>query len=118
MNQKIATMMLKYHNLSCDIAENGLEAVEAVKKKPYQLILMDCQMPIMDGYESTAKIRQLEGSTRHTPIVAMTANAMEGDREKCLQAGMDDYLSKPVKFEDLLTIIEKLGILKNKKPHC
>lgn len=118
MNQKIATMMLKYHNLSCDIAENGLEAVEAVKKKPYQLILMDCQMPIMDGYESTAKIRQLEGSTRHTPIVAMTANAMEGDREKCLQAGMDDYLSKPVKFEDLLTIIEKLGILKSKKPHC
>jgi two-component system, sensor histidine kinase and response regulator len=67
---------------------------------------MDCQMPIMDGYESTAKIRAMEGDKRHTTIIALTANAMEGDKAKCLEAGMDDYLSKPVNFDLMFHMIE------------
>lgn len=107
MNRKIVNLMLTRHNYSCDIAVDGLEALEAVKKKEYDVVFMDCQMPVMDGYESTRQIRAFEGAKKHTRIVAMTANAMEGDMEKCLVAGMDDYLSKPVNFELMFKMIQQ-----------
>ncbi|MDK2936623.1 MAG: hypothetical protein PWP62_1631 [Eubacteriaceae bacterium] len=105
MNQKIVSKMLMLHNNQCELANNGLEAVKAAENNPYDLIFMDCQMPIMDGYESTRKIRESENV--HVPIIAMTANAMEGDRQKCLDAGMDDYLSKPIDYRTMLDMIKK-----------
>ena len=86
------------------MAENGREAVEAVKKGGYDLVLMDIQMPEMDGHEATRTIR---GAGFDLPIIAMTANAMKGDREKCLEAGMNDYLAKPVNPKELLAKIEQ-----------
>jgi CheY-like chemotaxis protein len=91
-----------------DVVANGLEAVEAVTRISYHAVFMDCQMPEMDGYEATTVIRQREASTSaYVPIVAMTANAMEGDRARCLAAGMDDYISKPVEPNDLRTALQK-----------
>ncbi|MDD4627489.1 MAG: PAS domain S-box protein, partial [Syntrophomonas sp.] len=107
MNQKIIVKMLEKRGMYCDLACSGAEALKALQQKDYDIVFMDCQMPEMDGYETTARIRQMEGEERHTIIVAMTANAMEGDREKCLQAGMDDYISKPVDFQLLFNIIEQ-----------
>ena len=106
VNQKIAMRLLEKAGLNADLAKNGREAVEAVQKVSYDLILMDCQMPEMDGFEATAAIRKLEEATRkHTPIVALTANAMTGDRERCLDCGMDDYVSKPFDVKALQRLI-------------
>ncbi|WP_411682612.1 response regulator [Clostridium thailandense] len=106
MNSKIVISMLKTHNMTCDVAVDGCEALKAVSEKDYDIVFMDCQMPIMDGYECTSKIRLLEGDKKHTIIIAMTANAMEGDLEKCIESGMDDYISKPINFDIMFSMIE------------
>ncbi len=113
VNQKVAVKMLEQLKIAPDLATNGIEAVEAVTKKPYDIVFMDVQMPLMDGLEATKKIREHEYGKLHTTIVAMTANALQGDRERCLQAGMDDYLSKPIKQKDLLTMIERWTSVKS-----
>ena len=108
VNQKIALRLLEKSGLSADLARNGREAVEASQRSNYDLILMDCQMPEMDGFEATMEIRRLERATsRHTPIVALTANAMAGDRERCLNSGMDDYVSKPFDVKALQGLIDR-----------
>ncbi len=107
VNQKMAVKMLEKLGCTTEVADNGLEAVKRVGKSTYDLVLMDCQMPEMDGYEATAKIRLQESSSKHTLIVAMTAHAMKGDRERCLKAGMDDYIAKPIKKENLFEMMEK-----------
>ncbi len=96
INQKVALVMLKKMGCHADVAMNGKEAIKAVRDKLYDIILMDIQMPLMDGFEATRIIRGLNDASKNIPIIAMTANAMKGDREKCLEAGMDDYVAKPV----------------------
>ena len=107
INQTVATEMLRKLGCRVDVAGNGKEAVDMVQTFPYDLVFMDCQMPEMDGYEATAEIRRTEGTERHIPIIAMTANAMQGDRERCLEAGMDDYVSKPVRMEHLTEVLSQ-----------
>ncbi len=107
VNQRMAVRMLEKLGCRVDVAANGLEAVAMVERLKYDLVFMDCQMPEMDGYEATAEIRRREDASKHTLIIAMTAHTMQGDREKCLKAGMDDYIAKPVKKESLLKLLEK-----------
>lgn len=107
-NQQVAKLMLS--RLGCDvvICDNGSAALDAIENNNYDLVFMDCQMPVMDGYEATRELRRREeGSQNHSIVVAMTAHALPVDKEKCLAAGMDDYLSKPVKQKDLIGILEK-----------
>lgn len=115
VNRKVLSKMLERIGCQLDCAEDGLEALEMVRKHRYDLVLMDCQMPRMDGYEATREIRNLEATSgrQRIPIVALTANALEGDRQKCLDAGMDDHLPKPVKAQTLRdTLVEWSGKLK------
>jgi CheY-like chemotaxis protein len=105
MNQKVAQYNLRELGCLVDTARNGREAVEMAGRFDYDLIFMDCLMPEVDGFEATAQIRAQDGERRHVPIVAMTANAMLGDRERCLAAGMDDYASKPVSADTLARVM-------------
>jgi CheY-like chemotaxis protein len=107
VNQKVAARMLEKLGTRPDLAADGREAVEMFGLLPYDLIFMDCQMPEMDGYAATREIRRREGSNRHVPIVAMTAEVLAGCREQCLAAGMDDHLPKPVKLEFLFEALRK-----------
>jgi CheY-like chemotaxis protein len=104
-NQKVAQMTLNRLGCRLDTVANGTEAVRMMREFPYDLVLMDCQMPEMDGYAATGLIRQLEGPAAAVPIIAMTAHAMPGDRDRCLASGMDDYLSKPVRADDLRDVL-------------
>ncbi|MDJ0839769.1 MAG: response regulator [Acidobacteriota bacterium] len=109
VNRKVATRMLERAGYGCDIAGNGREALEILEDNAFDLVLMDVQMPEMDGFEATRRLREREAAGRHTIVVAMTANALMGDREACLAAGMDDYIAKPVQAKELFDVLEKYG---------
>ncbi|MGL4209584.1 MAG: response regulator, partial [Candidatus Adiutrix sp.] len=109
VNQVVAMGFLKRLGYPCELAQNGLEAISCLSRTNYDLVFMDCQMPEMDGYEATTFIRSGKSGALNTlvPIVAMTAHAMSGDREKCLSVGMDDYISKPINPKKLQEILDK-----------
>jgi len=105
VNQKLALRQLSLMGYRADVASNGLEAIQAVERQPYDVVLMDVQMPEMDGLEATRRIRTRWPRGERPHIIAMTANAMQGDREMCLEAGMDDYVSKPIRVEELVAAL-------------
>jgi two-component system, sensor histidine kinase and response regulator len=107
VNQKVAVHLLKRLGMRVDIAVNGKEAVEMAGAEPYNVIFMDCQMPAMDGYEATALIRAVGGRGARIPIIALTAQAMEEDCRRCFDAGMDDYVSKPIALQALVHVLER-----------
>ncbi len=107
VNQQVAIEILKNYGCNITVAVNGHEAIDWVKRRKFDLILMDCEMPLLDGFSAAREIRSLEQPGTHTPIIALTAHAMKGDREKCLSAGMDDYLPKPIEAGKMLEILEK-----------
>jgi PAS domain S-box-containing protein len=110
INQLVGARMLEKRGHTVTLASNGRESIELLKKEPFDAVLMDVHMPGLNGYEATAKIRQSEqGTGRHVPIIAMTANAMKGDRELCLAAGMDDYIAKPLRSAELFHVVEQFS---------
>lgn len=114
VNQKLASRLMEKQGHSVVIANNGREAVRAYQTQQFDLVMMDVQMPELNGYEATAAIREMEKTSgKHTPIVAMTAHAMTGDRERCLDAGMDGYVSKPINTKELFTVIEEVTVIKD-----
>ena len=106
VNRKVAVMQLAKLGIQADVAADGRKGVEMMRMLPYEMVFMDCQMPEMNGYDATSQIRQLDGPNRHVPIIAMTAEALDGCRDRCLQAGMDDYVTKPVSMEDLTRLLK------------
>jgi CheY-like chemotaxis protein len=108
INQMLVVTLLKKRGYRAELAADGQQAVTAHARQQYALIFMDCQMPVMDGFDATRAIREAERpSGRHTPIIAITANAMPGDRERCLACGMDDYLSKPFYPEAFIATLQR-----------
>ncbi|MDK2972929.1 MAG: two-component system, sensor histidine kinase and response regulator [Candidatus Sumerlaeota bacterium] len=105
VNQRVATLLLKKGGFECDVVSDGVEALEACARRSYDIVLMDCQMPRMDGFTATRELRARETPPQHITIIAMTANAMEGDRERCIEAGMDDYIKKPVQAKQLYDVL-------------
>jgi CheY-like chemotaxis protein len=108
INQLVISSLLERRGFDVDIAADGQEAVDKNARNHYAAIFMDCQMPQLDGYEATGEIRRRQSAQRHVPIIAMTAHTMKGDREKCLRAGMDDYIGKPVRSEALDQVLERI----------
>ncbi|HLH04014.1 MAG TPA: response regulator [Bryobacteraceae bacterium] len=108
INQRVGKLILQRAGYQIDLVSDGSEAVAAHRNQPYDLILMDCQMPTMDGFEASRKIRELDG--KQPVIIAVTANALVGEREKCLEAGMNDYLSKPFQADQLVGVIRKWAV--------
>jgi signal transduction histidine kinase/DNA-binding response OmpR family regulator len=106
VNQVVAARMLERHGYRIDVVPNGREAVDALARDEYAAVFMDCQMPVLDGYQATREIRRTEGEGRHMPVIAMTASVMEGDKERCLESGMDDVLSKPLEPDHLGAVLE------------
>ena len=114
INQRVGKLILQRAGFFIDLTADGVETLEAHKKQPYDLILMDCQMPIMDGFEASREIRRLP--LPQPAIIAVTANALIGERERCINAGMDDYLSKPFQAEQLVAMVLKwVSIRKDRK---
>ena len=110
-NQRVVTHVLGKRGHSVEVAENGQQALDAVGRQDFDVLLMDVQMPVMDGFAATQAIRKLADPQKaHLPIIAMTAHALKGDAERCLGAGMDGYLSKPVKGQELIELIERLAV--------
>ena len=105
VNQKVALRLLGQMGYRADVAGNGLEAIDAIERQPYDVVLMDVQMPELDGFEASREINRRWPGARRPRLVAMTANAMEGDRELCTAAGMDDYVAKPVRVEELVAAL-------------
>jgi two-component system, sensor histidine kinase and response regulator len=105
VNQAVAAAMLRGRGYQVDVVENGREALDAVERKPYVAVLMDCQMPVMDGYEATAELRRRESADEHLPVIALTAHAFDGER--CQAAGMDGFLAKPVRADQLAAALER-----------
>ena len=109
VNQRVAVELLTLRGHSVEVAANGIEVLEALERDSFDLILMDLQMPEMDGFEATAAIRAKEVDTgAHIPIVAMTAHAMKGDRERCLEAGMDEYIPKPIRARRVYEMVDMI----------
>jgi CheY-like chemotaxis protein len=107
LNQKVVLEMLKRLGYRADVAANGFEVLQALQRQQYDIILMDVRMPELSGLEATRQIRKLWQASQQPKIIAVTAYALEGDREKCLEAGMDDYISKPVKMDELDSTLRK-----------
>jgi CheY-like chemotaxis protein len=116
VNQKLAMRLLQQMGYRADLASNGLEAVQAVQRQAYDVVLMDVQMPELDGLDATRQICRLQGAAQRPRIVAMTANAMQGDREMCMAAGMDDYLTKPIRVDRLVEALYNTPPLKESTP--
>ncbi len=116
VNQKVALAMLRLLGCRVEVATNGAEALDLVAREPFDLVLMDCQMPVMDGYHATRRIRALPGDAAAVTIIAMTANALSGDRAACFAAGMDDFLSKPITKAMLSSMLEKWEITSPQEP--
>ncbi|RZL88984.1 MAG: response regulator, partial [Variovorax sp.] len=108
VNQKLAMRLLQQMGYRADLASNGIEAVESVQRQPYDVVLMDVQMPELDGLDATRQICTLQAAGHRPRIVAMTANAMQGDQEMCLAAGMDDYLTKPIRVDRLVEALNQV----------
>ncbi|MBD1809434.1 response regulator [Microcoleus sp. FACHB-SPT15] len=117
INLKLVRHQVQLLGHQSDAAENGQQALDKLAHNHYDIVLMDCQMPVMDGYTATRALRQREGTERHTVVIGMTAYAMQGDREKCLEAGMDDYLSKPVMIKDLKAMLERWSFVVKRDSH-
>lgn len=111
LNQKLICLNLVKFGYSIDIANNGKEALDMIKKNRYDLIIMDLMMPVMDGLEATTEIRKYESNLSYsTPIIGLTANTFDADREKCLEHGMDEYMAKPFELDLFMYLIKKMGI--------
>jgi CheY-like chemotaxis protein len=107
INQRVAAILLSKLGYTPDLACDGKQALEKLQQQPYDIVLMDCQMPVMDGFEAAAAIRALPNGRARIPIIAVTANVLAGQREKCLEAGMNDYIPKPINRDALENVIQR-----------